>query len=53
VIAAIESTDAIAYTARLAEQEATRAKTALSALPESGYRDALAALADFSVDRSF
>ena len=53
VIAAIESTDAIAYTARLAEQEAERAKTALSALPESGYRDALAALADFSVDRSF
>ena len=53
VLKAIESTDAIAYTAWLAEQEAARAKTALSALPESGYRDALAALADFSVDRSF
>ena len=53
VVAAIESTDAIAYTARLAEQEAARAKKALGALPESEYRDALAALADFSVDRSF
>ncbi len=53
VLAAIESTDAIAYTARLATEEADKAKQALSALPESTFRDALAALADFSVDRSF
>ncbi len=53
VLAAIESTDAIAYTARLATEEADKAKRALSTLPESTFRDALAALADFSVDRSF
>jgi len=53
VLAAIESTDAIAYTARLAKDEAAKAKQALEALPASTYRDALAALADFSVDRSF
>ncbi|MDJ0738215.1 MAG: polyprenyl synthetase family protein [Gammaproteobacteria bacterium] len=50
---AIESTDAIAYTARLATEEATKAKQALQPLPASPFRDALAALADFSVDRSF
>jgi len=52
VMAAIESTDAIEYTSRLAAEEAEKAKRALSALPESPYRDALAALADFSVRRS-
>ena len=53
VLAAIESTDAIAYTARLATDEAAQAKQALEALPASAFRDALMALADFSVDRSF
>ncbi len=53
VIAAIESTDAIAYTARLAEEEAALAKAALDRLPESVFRDALAAVAEFSVARSF
>ena len=53
VLAAIESTDAIAYTARLATEEVGKAKQALSVLPESVFREALAALADFSVDRSF
>lgn len=53
VLAAIESTDAIAYTARLATAEAEKAKQALDPLPATAYRDALAALADFSVDRSF
>ena len=53
VLAAIESTDAIAYTAALATDEAARAKKALEALPASAFRDALMALADFSVDRSF
>ena len=53
VLAAIESTDAIAYTARLATEEVDKAKQALSVLPESAFREALAALADFSVDRSF
>ena len=53
VLEAIESTDAIAYTARLAADEASRASQALEALPASTFRDALSALAEFSVDRSF
>jgi len=53
VVAAIESTDAIAYTARLAAEEAAQAKVALDVLPESAFRTALAAVADFSVSRSF
>jgi octaprenyl-diphosphate synthase len=52
VMAAIESTDAIAYTARRAREEAELAKQALQALPASAYSSALAALADFSVQRS-
>ena len=51
VIEAIQSTDAIEYTANLAREEARLAKEALEALPASAYRDALAAVADFSVDR--
>jgi len=53
VIAAIESTDAIAYTAALAAGEAELAKRALDALPASAFCSALAAVADFSVERSF
>ncbi len=52
VMAAIESTDAIAYTARRAGEEAALAKKALEALPPSAFNSALAALADFSVQRS-
>ena len=51
VIKAIQSTDAIEYTANLAREEARLAKEALEALPASAYRDALVAVADFSVDR--
>jgi octaprenyl-diphosphate synthase len=51
VIKAIQSTDSIEYTANLAREEARLAKEALEALPASAYRDALAAVADFSVDR--
>jgi octaprenyl-diphosphate synthase len=51
VIKAIQSTDAIEYTANLAREEARLAKEALEALPASAYRDALAAVADFSVNR--
>ncbi len=50
---AIESTGAIAYTAQLASAEAQRAQEAVSGLPPSSYRDALTALAAFSVNRSF
>jgi octaprenyl-diphosphate synthase len=51
VIKAIQSTDAIEYTANLAREEARLAKEALEVLPASAYRDALAAVADFPVDR--
>lgn len=52
VMEAIESTGAIAYTSALAREEAERAKAALEPLPPSAFRNALAALADFSVQRS-
>lgn len=53
VTAAIESTGAIAYTARSAKVEADTATAALAALPGSPYKDALIALAEFSVSRSY
>lgn len=53
VLDAIESTGAIAYTAGLARAEAERAAAALAPLPRSPYRDALEALAAFSVSRSY
>lgn len=53
VRSAIESTDAIAYTARLAKEEAILAKQSLEILPATAYRNALATVADFSVDRTF
>lgn len=53
VLDAIESTGAIAYTAGLARAEAERAAEALAALPRSPYRDALEALAAFSVSRKY
>ncbi len=52
VKSAIESTDAIDYTFRLAEKEANKAKQALEVLPPSSFRSALATLADFSADRT-
>ncbi|MEW7981954.1 MAG: octaprenyl diphosphate synthase [Candidatus Sedimenticola endophacoides] len=52
VMNAIESTDAIEYTSRLATEEADKAIQALEALPDTPYRRALAAIAEFSVKRS-
>jgi len=49
---AIESTDAIAYTAELARQAANKAIDALAGLPQSAYLDALHSLARFSVERT-
>ncbi|MEJ2694897.1 MAG: polyprenyl synthetase family protein, partial [Candidatus Thiodiazotropha sp.] len=49
VMQAIGASDAIAYTQRLAREQAALAKQALSALDETPYRQALADLADFSV----
>ncbi len=52
VTAAIESTGGLAYTARLARQEAALAVEALADLPESAYKQALRELADFAVERN-
>ncbi len=53
VMEAIESTDAIAYTARAAQREADTAIEALAELPASAYKEALYGLAEFSVSRSY
>jgi octaprenyl-diphosphate synthase len=52
VMRAIAASDAIAYTQRLARDNAELAKQALASLPASPYRQALADLADFSVART-
>jgi octaprenyl-diphosphate synthase len=49
VVAAIEATGGLDYTARLARAEAEQALTALGALPDSSYKKGLAALARFAV----
>ncbi len=49
---AIVSTGAIDYTMRRAAQETERAIDALSCLPPSPYREAMAALAKFAISRS-
>jgi octaprenyl-diphosphate synthase len=51
IMAAIESTGGLEYTARLAQVEADQALAALAALPDTPYRDGLAALARFAVAR--
>ena len=53
VIAAVEATGAIAYTAQLAADEVALAGEALHAIPSSPYRDALAGLAEFTTSRSY
>jgi len=50
---AIESSGGVEYTARLAWREKDLAIEALSRLPESAYRQALAALAEFAVARTY
>ncbi len=52
VTEAINATDAIAYTAGIAQREADRAKAALAGVPPSPYRDALISLVDLSVKRT-
>ncbi len=52
ITAAIESTGGLAYTARLARQEAILAIAALADLPDSPYKQALRDLADFTVERT-
>jgi octaprenyl-diphosphate synthase len=53
VFAIVEATDAINYTSRRAVEEADKAVAALALLPESSYKQALAELARFSVDRNY
>ncbi len=49
----IETTDAIAYTAQAAREEAEKARAALERVPDSPYREALFTLAEFSVNRTY
>lgn len=51
--AAIESTGAIDYTARSARAEADQAIAALTCVPDSRYKEALHALAEFAVNRAY
>jgi octaprenyl-diphosphate synthase len=53
VLAAIESTGSIPYTAQAAQREADLAIAALAPLPASTYKEALYSLADFSVNRTY
>lgn len=53
VLRIIEQTGSLAYTARKAREQAAMAKQCLESLPDSKYKDALSALAEFSVARSF
>ena len=51
VLEAIQSTDALAYTRDRAQQQADLAQQAIQVLPDTPYRDALLAIADFAVTR--
>jgi octaprenyl-diphosphate synthase len=53
IMATIESTGALEYTRRLAQEEADQALSALRALPETPYKKSLAALARFAVERTY
>lgn len=52
ILAIIESTQAIQYTANEAKKYASQAKACLTCLPESPYRQALYDLTDFVVERN-
>jgi len=53
VMTAIEATDAIAYTATIARNEANKALAMLSEIPDSPFKDALCSLAEFSISRTY
>jgi len=53
IISIINDTGAIDYTSRAAKKEVNNAKAALSILDKSQYKDALLALADFSIERTY
>jgi len=53
VLSIIEKTGSLAYTARVAREEAKLAQDCLSVLPDSKYKTALSQLAEFSIERTF
>jgi len=53
VLQAIHNTNAIAYTAEKAREEANRALDMLKYIPDNRYRDALQTIAEFSVNRNY
>ena len=53
VVAAIEATGSLAYTARRAEEEAQLARQALTGIADSPCKQALLGLADFSIHRDY
>lgn len=53
IITIINDTGAIDYTAHAAAMEVSEAKSALSVLADSPYKQALLGLADFAIDRDF
>jgi octaprenyl-diphosphate synthase len=52
ILALVASSGGLEYTAKLAEEEAARAREALEDVPASRFRDALAELARFAVSRT-
>ena len=53
VMAIIEKTGSLAYTGRIAREQASLAQQALKVLPDSDYKAALFNLAEFSIERSY
>lgn len=53
ILSIIESTKAIEYAANAAKQHAKQARSVLTEIPESPYRNALSDLADFVVARNY
>ena len=53
VLSIIENTGSLAYTARIAREQAQLAQNSLSVLADSRYKTALMALAQFSVERAY
>lgn len=53
IVGIIEKTGAIEYTSKAAQREVSQAKQALAIIVDSPYKQALSALADFSINRTF
>ena len=53
VIAAVNNSGALAHVKKLAEAEAEKCCKAIAHFPESTFKHAMLALADFAVKRSF